>query len=346
MVKVFIVEDSPVNREFLKFILESDPGIEVIGTARDGKEALEVLERVKPDIITMDINMPRMNGFETTQKIMATKPVPIVIVTGSWDPEEVSISYQAIEAGALACIARPRGIGHPKFEAAAQELVTTIKIMSEVKVVRRWHKTPISAKAPILNKAPALLSADIRIIAIGASSGGPVILKQILSQLPKHVNVPVMIVQHISKGFLPGFIDWLSKNVELPVHIASSGETVLPGNVYFAPDDFQMGINKNNQIVLSENHAINGLCPSVSYLFRTIAEVYGRKTAGILLTGMGRDGAEELKLMCDEGAVTIAQDKESSAVWGMPGEAVKLNAAKYILNPDEIAAYLKKITAV
>lgn len=341
MIKVLIVEDSPVSREFMRYILNSDPDLQVIGTAKDGKKALEFVEHKKPDVITMDINMPRMNGFEATRRIMSTTPVPIVIVTGSWNPKEVSTSFRALEAGALACIGKPPGMGHPEHEAITKELITTVKLMSEVKVVRRWFKPRETVKTPPKPREirPGELR-DIKIIAIGASSGGPIVLQKILSKLPNDLTVPVLIVQHISKGFVQGLVDWLSETTQLPIHIASAGETPLPGHIYIAPDDFQMGINGKNHIALNKDISQNKICPSVSHLFCSVAEVYGRNAAGVLLTGMGKDGAAELKLMSERGAVTIAQDEESSTVHGMPGEAIKLGAAKHILNPDEIAITL------
>lgn len=344
MIKVLVVEDSPVVREFLIHVLNSDPDIRVVGTARDGEEALETVRRQRPDVITMDIHMPRLNGLEATRRIMETDPTPIVIVSGSEDPREVATTFDAMEAGALAVLRRPAGIGHPEHEATARELVQAVKLMSEVKVVRRWPRARREAPAPRPSKmglAPE--SAEVRIVAIGASTGGPPVLQTILAALPKDFPAPVLIVQHMAAGFVRGFVEWLAKSCDLPVHVAMHGELMLSGHVYVAPDEFQMKVERGGRITLTRDAPENGLRPSVSYLLRSVAEVYGSEAVAGLLTGMGRDGAEELRLLKEKGAVTFAQDKASSVVHGMPGEAIRLDAAMLILPPDKIAAVLTNL---
>ena len=182
--------------------------------------------------------------------------------------------------------------------------------------------------------------AKIRVVALGASTGGPLVLQTILAGLPKDFPAPVLIVQHMAAGFVQGFVEWLSQSSVLPVQIAAHGEIILPARVYVAPDDFQMKVRHGGKIALSRDAPENGLRPSVSCLFRSVAEVYGGEAVAGLLTGMGRDGAEELKLLREKGAATFAQDKDSSVVHGMPGEAIKLDAATFILVPEKIAAVL------
>lgn len=350
MIKILVVEDSPVVREFLIHILSADPDMRVVGTARDGEEALEAVRRHRPDVITMDIHMPKMDGLEATRRIMETDPTPIVIVSGSSDPREVATTFDAMEAGALAVLCRPAGIGHPLHEATAGELLQTVRLMSEVKVVRRWSQARRGAMTPgKLTPLPPLKmaltgeSAQARIVAIGASTGGPPALQTILAALPKDFPLPVLIVQHIAVGFVRGFIEWLAQSATLPVHLASHGELVLPGHVYVAPDECQMKVVRGGKIALTTDQPENGLRPSVSYLFRSVAEVYGGDAVAVLLTGMGRDGAEELRLLKDKGAVTFAQDKDSSIVHGMPGEAIKLGAATFVLPPHKIAEMLTNL---
>jgi two-component system chemotaxis response regulator CheB len=341
MIKVLIVEDSPVVQEFLTYIFASDPEIQVVGVANNGAEALSVIEQKRPDVITMDIHMPVMDGYEATRQIMMLYPTPIVIVSGSTAVTEVSSSFRAIEAGALAVVPRPPGLDHEQFESASRELLQTVKLMSEVRVVKR---VPDAVKkmepAPIPVPRTPKAGTEIQVAAIGASTGGPAVLLQILSLLPKNLSFPILIVQHIALGFTKGFIEWLNGASHFPVCVALHGEIFLSGQAYVAPDGCHMGVESGQRIVLSDHAPENGLRPSVAYLFRTAAQVYGIHALGVLLTGMGKDGAEELKAMKETGAITIAQDAESSIVHGMPGEAIKLGAATYILPPVKIASLL------
>lgn len=339
MIKVLVVEDSPVVQELLVHILNSDPELEVIGTAANGKEALEFLTGKKPDVITMDIHMPVMDGFEATSSIMANNPVPIVIVSASWEPAEVEKTFQAIEAGALTCIEKPLGLGHPDYEKASKNLIETVKVMAGVKLVRRWPKPKHTQTAP--QKALVKLPEAVKVVAIGASTGGPPALQELFSGLPDGFDIPILVVQHISPGFLPGLVDWLSQSTKLTVRIASDNESLFPGTVYFAPDGKQMGVGLNDRLILSDEKTENSLCPSVAYLFSSVSKNYGPNAIGVLMTGMGKDGAEGLKLMRDRGAITFAQDKETSVVHGMPGEAIKLGAAIYVLPPNGIAEMIK-----
>ena len=343
MIKVLVVEDSPVVREFLVHILGSDPGIEVVGTANDGEQAIEAVKRLRPDVITMDIHMPRMDGLEATRRIMETEPTPIVIVSGSDNPKEIETTFSAMEAGALAVLPRPTGIGHPDHRNTATELVRMVRIMSEVKVVRRW---PRARPGPLPRPTQLGLSrepAKVRIVAIGASTGGPPVFQSILAALPADFPVPILMVQHMAAGFIHGFAEWLAQSCRLPVHVAAHGDVALPGHVHIAPDGHQMGIERGERIVLTLDEPENGLRPSVSYLFRSVTEVYGCDAVAGLLTGMGRDGAEELKLLKERGAITFAQDKDSSVVYGMPGEAVRLDAAMLVLPPEKIASVLANL---
>lgn len=341
MINVLVVEDSPVVREFLVQVLSSDPEICVVGSARNGEEALEAVESKKPDVITMDVHMPKMNGVEATRTIMQTRPTPIVVVSGSTGSPEAARAFRALEAGALAVVQKPSGIGHPDHAQAVAKLVETVKLMSEVKVVRRWsHPRPKPAVPPVPEGRLGPAPAGVQLVAIGASTGGPQALRTILSGLPKDFPAPVLVVQHMTPGFTEAFVEWLGGFSPLPVHTGKQGEAVLPGQIYVAPDGVQMKVMNGGKLSLTTDDPENGHRPSVSCLFRAVAEVYSQNAVGILLTGMGKDGAEELKLMRDIGAITIAQDRESSIVYGMPGEAAELGAAIHILSPDQMPALL------
>src|SRR5882724_10896321 len=223
MIRVLVVEDSATVREFLLYILRADPEIEVVGTADTGEQALEALERTRPDVITMDVHMPKMNGLDATRRIMEIHPTPIVIVSGTVDMADSAKAFRAIEAGALAVLQRPHGMGHTAHERTVAELVRTVKLMSEVKVIRRWPRSrpveiPFAASACTeFRRQPS--QTQIRLVAVGASTGGPPVLQTILAALPKDFSVPVLIVQHIASGFTQGFADWLPQSSNLPVHV-------------------------------------------------------------------------------------------------------------------------------
>lgn len=342
MIKALVVDDSPVSRELLAYVLESDLDIKVIGTARNGEEALKAIAHHKPDVVTMDIIMPKMDGLATSRIIMETNPVPIIIVTSSFNLRDMDLAFKATEVGALTVIKKPRGIGHPDHEQDARELIRSVKLMSEVKVVKRWTDKRMAA----LEEGRAIdeqgRKNEIRIVAIGASTGGPPVIQRILSGLPKHFPLPILIVQHMAEGFVAGFVEWLNHSSAVPVRVAAHNAQAQGGIAYVAPDGFHMAA-ANNRIVLADDAPENGLRPAVSYLFRSVMQAYGSGAVGVLLTGMGRDGAMELKMMRERGALTVAQDKDSSVIFGMPGEAIKLDAARYILAPEEIVSLLTNI---
>lgn len=344
MIKVLIVDDSPSMRLFLERAFGADPDIRVLGSAASGEEAIAAVERLEPDVITMDIYMPGMSGLDATRRIMEVRPTPIVILSGNLGRDEVLTSFRAMEAGALVAVPKPHGPGHPDHEREVRELVGKVKLMSEVKVIRRWPRARnVVPASPVCREMAEDAAGQLQAVAIGASTGGPVAIQTILSGLNKNFPVPVLIVQHMASGFIRGFAEWLALTCRLPVHVASSDERILPGHVYIAPDGFQMLLEADRRLKLSEGPAENGLRPSVSSLFRSVAHVLGQNAAGVLLTGMGRDGADELLLMKEQGAVTIAQDEQSSVIYGMPAEAVRIGAAKYVMPPDGIATKLEEL---
>ena len=341
MVKVLIVDDSRVVQQFMIHIFSYDQDIEVVGVAGSGEEAISIALEKKPDVITMDVYMPGMDGYEATRKIMEIVPTPIVVVSGILQTDDIPNSFRLFESGALAIVPRPPWMEDPEFVHARNTLIQTVKLMSEVKVVRRFPKQS-KDRVKHIHPVQKLSSEtkDVKIIAIGSSTGGPAVLKTILSELPKDLPVPIVIVQHIAKEFVRGLMDWLAIFSMLPIHIPEDGEFLLPGHVYIAPDDFQMGLLPGHRIRLTMGPSENGLSPSVDYLFRSISEVYGSSALGVLLTGMGKDGSAELKTMKDKGAITIAQDEDSCVVFGMPGEAVKIGAAGHVLSPEKIAEFI------
>lgn len=343
-IRVVVVDDSAVVRELISHVLASDPRIEVVGSAADGAEALDAIRMANPDLVTMDVNMPHMTGLEATRRIMETRPVPILIVTGHARNMETAAAFRLLEAGALAVLAKPPGPGDPGYAAAARDLVQAVKTMAEVKVVRRWPRRPEVASQPPVPSMHASevqsIAAEMRLVAVGASTGGPVAIKTILSGVPRDFPLPILVVQHIADGFTSGLADWLRQASAFDVRVARDGERLHAGTAYLAPDGKQMGLLDEATIGVAEGPAENGHRPSVSHLFRSVAEILGHRAIGVLLTGMGRDGADELRRMRSRGALTIAQDERSSVIHGMPGVAISQQAATHVLAPEAIAALL------
>lgn len=343
-IRVLVVEDSLVQRELQVHLLEQDPQCEVVGTARDGREAVEQVRRIRPDVVAMDFHMPKMNGAEATRIIMETSPVPIVVISGSSARGEVAETFRVLDAGALIIIEKP---GSPDGD-AARKFVETIKLMAEIRVVRRWPGRGATKSTDSSMPRPALLAGStVRLVAIGASTGGPVALEGLLSMLPSDFSAPVAIVQHISPGFTEGFAEWLSDACGFPVSVAGDDERLDPGHAYVAPEGSHMTVKADAhghcRVRLSSEAQENGHRPSVSPFFRSVAAELGGRAIGVLLSGMGKDGAAELHALRETGAVTIAQDCESSVVPGMPGEAIRLDAAVHVLPPDQIGRLLASL---
>ncbi len=345
IIRVLVVDDSPVKRALITHIINSDPQLKVIATASNGEEAIAAVENQKPDIVTMDFHMPKLNGLEATAKIMETYPLPVIIISTTVAKAESTGAVDVMEAGAVGVVQTPVGIYHPDYQQRCNELIEIIKAMAEVKVIRRWPKPVKKATAspPLAIKKLPEIKHPPKLIAIGASTGGPAALKAIFSKLPENFSIPILIVQHIASGFTQGLVDWLSDSTGYKISVAKSGDRPLPAHAYVAPDDYHMKLSSTGRIELIDAPAVNGHKPSVSVLFSSLLKNIGPNLIGILLSGMGKDGAYELKLIKEHGGLTLVQSKESSVVYGMPGVAVDMKAHSMILAPEEIAALLCRL---
>lgn len=371
MIKVLVVDDTPVMRLLLSRILGKDHEIDVVGLAHNGQEALDLVKSLRPDVVTMDLFMPVLDGYQATSRIMEQCPTPVVIVSAAYHPEEVEMTFKALKAGAVAILEKPFSSFDERHEVSARELVSTVKLMSQVKLVtRRPERAPQPTLAagrphgeprsesridtrpesrnepwsqPRTAKARESL-ADIRAVALAASTGGPPVLQTILSSLPKNFPLPVFLVQHITTNFVPGLADWLGVTSALPVRLAEHNEIAEAGVCYLAPGGYHLQVRPGQRIELSPCSAERGaICPSASLLLESMLRAYGPNSLNVLLTGMGRDGVEELLRLRRAGALTVAQDKASCVVFGMPGEAVKAGAAEQVLTPSEIVELLRKV---
>lgn len=340
-ISVLIVEDSRTQREFLLSLLEEAGGFEIIGVAVDGVEAVEETGRLRPDIILMDCHMPRATGIEATRIIMERFPTPIVIVSSTLAREEIEQTFDAIKCGALAFLPKPtlRAL-EGDTDPDGDSLIQTLRLMAEVKVVGRRVKASAVARP-----ARVLAPAGIRLIGVGGSTGAPGVIADILAALSTTPTPPILIVQHMANGFVEGFARWLSSATRIPVSVASQGMSLVPGHAYLCPDNHHMGLSAGGRIALSDGAPEEGFRPSANFLFRSISEHCGGSATGVLLTGMGRDGATGLLALRRAGGVTIVQDEASCVVFGMPREAIAVGAAQHVLPPNEIARVITEMTA-
>lgn len=341
IIRVLVVDDSPVVRTILVSMLESAPGFQVVGEAKDGEEAVRLTASLRPDVITMDIRMPRLDGLEATRQIMRTTPTPIVVVASSVYESDLNIAFNAVEAGALTVVEKPRGLSETEFDVVRDQLVTTVRLMSDVQVVTLWSSdqqaTQVTRRPVRLGAGPAVRP---ELIAIGASTGGPGILHQILRGLPSDFSIPIAVVQHITPGFGQGFAHWLSSVTPLQVAIAQDGERLAPGRVFIAPDDRHMTVSAGGIIRLERSELVSGRRPSATRLFESAAKTYGAAALGIILSGMGEDGVDGLEAVRQAGGRVIAQNEESCVVFGMPKVAVERGIVDQVLAPNDIMSVL------
>lgn len=355
-------------------MLESAPDIEVVGLAESGEEVLDLVERLEPDVLTMDINLPGRSGISIIDELMADHPLPILVISDLGDQSEVAI--EALGCGAVEVTTKPEMRDEADFEIAAKEIAQLIRIVAKAKVIRHLRgrlgsleeKQKSSAISPgdsapvgARGGAPATISAArnsldllrtslppapthgqaVELIAIAASTGGPQALEEILSGLPDEYGVPIVIVQHIATGFTAGLTEWLSGSVKLDVKLAEDGEEMKPGSVLIAPEGRHMKV-RNGRVALEGSNPVGGHCPSADVLFESVAAAYGESAVAVILTGMGRDGAVGLKAVHDAGGVTLVQDEASCAVFGMPKAAIDIGAAGRSLPPADIARALAR----
>lgn len=341
-IRVMVVEDSPTVRELLCHIIGSDPRLAVVGQAESAEAALERLESLQPDVVTMDIRLPGMNGFEATSLIMARRPTPVVVVSANVDSEELNITMNALRAGALAVVEKPMGVRHEDYEGLAKRLCQQLVIMSQVRVVRQRIKRPVefprSAPAPM----PEPRTSTIKVVGLAASTGGPAALVRLLGGLPADFPVPILLVQHITPAFLAGFVRWLGGSVPQRVVEARNGVTPAAGTIYVAPAHGHLESGARF-LRVTDADPVHSQRPSASVLFSSLARWRGPEAAGVLLTGMGQDGADGLLELRKAGGHTLVEDESTAVVFGMPGAAMALGAAVEALPLTSIAGRLREL---
>ena len=345
-IRVLLVDDSPLALEINRRMLAADPEIEVAGSAANGAQALELIPSLKPDVICTDLHMPGMGGLELTREVMVRHPLPILVLSVSVQATQKDNIFNILEAGAIDVVAKPRGGLDSDFDATARDLIKKIRIASGVVVIRQHARATAEAqqKAPAREEArPARhISAPTapKIIGIGASTGGPQALQAVLCKLPGEFPLPLVCVQHIAEGFMQGLVDWLAKLCRIKVRTALEGGEPLAGTAWFAREGRHLEIDERGRFRCSDADRGLGHRPSIDLALASLANYYGSGALGVLLTGMGADGAQGMLAIARAGGLTIAQDEASSIVFGMPKQAIEAGAARHILALDRIAAAL------
>ncbi len=314
MLRVLVAEDSATARRLIVMILSADPDITVVGQAVNGQEAVELCTQLRPDVVTMDIQMPVLDGIEATRQIMQTVPTPVVMVS-SLNPADIKRSMTAFDTGALAVMAKPSGPGAPRFEQDSRELVATVKALAGARAATTEGPAPAVA-APRDAKA-----AKVAVVGIVASTGGPIALRTLFKALPVTCKPPILIVQHIASGFAQGFADWLRETTRRTVKIAVDGDPLAPGVVYVAPDDHHLSV-QSDRVVVSATPAVDGARPSGTVLLTSLADQFGKRAAGVILTGTGVDGVEGLRRVRDAGGPVFAQDEATCTTFGTSRAAI------------------------
>jgi two-component system chemotaxis response regulator CheB len=371
-IRVLVVDDSAVVQHLLRSLIDAEPDMVVVGTANDGRSALGLVEKLRPDLITMDVTMPGEGGIVTTQRIMATYPTPIAVVTAAPVGPDSPISFDALSAGAVDVIGKPQR-GVVDDPARRKAFLKQLRTVAAVKVVgirgsfgssrpgvpaRERSDGPHSSRpperpssdrpstivpAPLASRLDSWTSASL--IAIGASTGGPPCVKTLLAALKPDSAPPVVLVQHMGRDFMPGFARWLDQLVRVHVELARPGLVIKKGHVYVAPGDRHLCVDSGGVLWLSDAPAVNHQRPAVDVLFESVAADCPAAAVGILLTGMGSDGARGLLAMREAGATTIAQDEMSCVVYGMPKAAADMGAAETTADPPTMARMLGKLAA-
>jgi two-component system chemotaxis response regulator CheB len=364
LIRVVIIDDSALMRRMIATMIARDPAIRVVGEARDGYEGIRLVQELRPDVVTMDVSMPGLDGLATTEHLMAYCPTPILVLTALPTDGEVGITFKMLGAGALEVVEKPTG-NHPEaIERAIRDLVRRIKVLARVKVVTHLRgrrraadlseRTSNTPEAPLLPGLPSTAippaplphrqRGGFPLIVLGASTGGPRVVQRILSELPANLAASILVVQHIAEGFSNGMVEWLQSSSPLPVMLASEGQLLCPGQVLVAPDQRDLLITPEQRIHLTRSPLLIQR-PSIDIAMQAAAEVFATRAIGVILTGMGRDGAFGLLTIQRRGGYTIAQDEQSCSIFGMPRAAIQLGAATEVLSPPQITQRLIALVA-
>jgi len=341
-VRVMVVEDSLVVRQLLVHIIASDPRLVVAAAVGSAEEALREIGRIRPDVISMDIRLPGMDGLEATRRIMSEHPTPIVVIADSIEDSSLKISMNALRAGALTVVEKPVGLSSDGYAAIASTICTQLYIMSQVPVVRQRSITPWrDTSAP--RREPEWSMMRPSLMGIAASTGGPPALAKVLGALPTDFPLPILLVQHMGAPFMEGFASWLNGLTPLDVRLAQDQEIPVAGRVYVAPGDRHLLVSPAGTLKLSAEQPLGNQRPSATMLFQSMARSLGRRGLGVILTGMGEDGAQGLVELRQAGGYAVAEDESTAVVYGMPAAAARMGGVNVSLPLDMIAPRILRL---
>lgn len=334
---VVVADDSEIFRTLLKSVLEATGEVRVVAEAADGRSAVEAVLRHKPRVLILDLQMPHGDGMWVIEQVMAHRPLPILVMTAMANAENGATAFEAVRRGALE-LAEKR----PMSDEESRRLRARVALLAQVPVIRhRRGPRAAGVPAPEPLHLEELSAPAPQVLALGASAGGPVTLAQVLSQLGNSYPLPILLVQHLSPGFAASFCEFLRAHIRLPVQLVSERTAMRAGTVYVGGDDAHLFARPEGYVDVERGPHTRGHRPSIDVLMNSVADVYGARALGVVLTGMGDDGARGLLRMRQAGAITVAQDEETSVVYGIPKVAAELGAAGHILPLPSIAPFLR-----
>jgi two-component system, chemotaxis family, protein-glutamate methylesterase/glutaminase len=344
--QVLVVDDSPLCRQLIIDAITTDPDIEVVGQAEDGEQAIKKVAELKPQVVTMDVDMPVLDGLSACERIMSETPTPILVLTADPRNQAPELTHRALAAGALALQVKPALDAGPE----AWNLAREVKLLATVKVIRhlRGVKKPnagafVAAPAAASAPEPAMSASPVGLVVLASSTGGPQVVHKLVSDLPADFPAPVVVVQHINAAFADSLVGWLGTSAKLKVRAAKDGDLLTPGTVLIAPSGFHLTIPSRGRVAVQPGEPRDGHLPSATLLLESAAKSYGKRTVGVILTGMGNDGVDGMAAIRAAGGKTIAQSQESCVVFGMPGAAIGRGVVDYIVHGDDVGKALLRL---
>jgi two-component system chemotaxis response regulator CheB len=344
--QVLVVDDSPLCRQLIIDAITTDPDIEVVGQAEDGEQAIKKVAELKPQVVTMDVDMPVLDGLSACERIMSETPTPILVLTADPRNQAPELTHRALAAGALALQVKPALDAGPEAWNLAREvkLLATVKVIRHLRGVKKpnagaFVPAPAAASAP----EPAMSASPVGLVVLASSTGGPQVVHKLVSDLPADFPAPVVVVQHINAAFADSLVGWLGTSAKLKVRAAKDGDLLTPGTVLIATSGFHLTIPSRGRVAVQPGEPRDGHLPSATLLLESAAKSYGKRTVGVILTGMGNDGVDGMAAIRAAGGKTIAQSQESCVVFGMPGAAIGRGVVDYIVHGDDVGKALLRL---